>query len=58
MTDYERMIWLDRAFVKMEKRGLVMLLRGNGRRLYQEFLTKPVMYRTYIRDLEKDDAVY
>jgi hypothetical protein len=51
MTEFERMIWLDRAFVMMETRGLVLLLKGESRKLYQEFLKKPQDYRTYIREL-------
>jgi hypothetical protein len=52
---FKQQIWLDRAFVKMEKRGLVTLLKGDSRELYRRFLSQPIAYRQYIRRLERED---
>jgi hypothetical protein len=54
-TEFERMIRLDRIFVKAEKRGLHFLLTGESKEKYLDFLMKPVMYRDYIRALEAND---
>jgi hypothetical protein len=55
MTKLEKEIWLHRAFVKMERRHLVVLLEGEAKELYLDFLMKPQAYRDYIRGLEMID---
>jgi hypothetical protein len=56
MLTYQVNVRLDRTFVKMEKRGLVHLLRGQFKELYLDWMQKPATYRDWIYWIESTEV--
>jgi len=57
MLTFTVAVRLDRSFVKMEKRGLTKLLRGNDLELYLDWTQKPKVYRDWIYGLEANERM-
>ncbi len=51
----EATIFLDRCFVKMERRGLTHLLKNDELSRYNQFLARPIEYQNQIRQMEESE---